>query len=127
MVVIGITIATVVSFLASAVLYAVPPVSALVTRSSTPRPGLSTAVQIGSVVLRSLLASCLVAGVMLAAGWHGAGAGALLGLGLSVLPLTLLMGGVVHENTALPVAGIHLLDWVIKLAIIGAIVGNFVQ
>ena len=122
---IGIAIATVASFLASALLYAVPAVAGLVSRSSTPRPGLSTAVQIGSVVLRSLLASCLVAGLMLAAGWHGAVAGALLGLGLSVMPLILLMGGVVHENTALPVAGIHLLDWILKLAIIGAIVGAF--
>ena len=125
MIVIGIALATVVSFLASALLYAVPKVSSLVARSSTPRPGLSTTAQIGSVAVRGLLASCLVAGLMLAAGWHGAGTGALLGLGLSTLPLILLMGGVVHENTALPVAGVHLLDWVVKLTIIGAIVGIF--
>ena len=54
MIIWGIAIATVVSFLASAVLYALPPVSALVTRTSTPRPGLSVAAQMGSVVLRSL-------------------------------------------------------------------------
>jgi hypothetical protein len=122
----GIAIATIVSFIASAVLYALPPVSALVTRTSTPRPGLSVAAQMGSVVLRSLLASGLVAGLMVAASWHGAAAGALLGLALSVLPLILLLGGVVHENTAPSVATVHLLDWVIKLTVIGAIVGLFV-
>nr|WP_207479164.1 hypothetical protein [Microbacterium sp. SD291] len=63
---------------------------------------------------------------MSAAGWHGALAGGLLGLSLSVLPLILLMGGVIHENTALPAAGIHLLDWIVKLTVIGAILGLFI-
>ncbi|WP_309127086.1 DUF1761 family protein [Microbacterium sp.] len=126
MIVLGIAIATVTSFIASAALYAVPQVSGLVTRNSTPRPGLSPAVQIGSVALRSLIASCLVAGLMAAADWHGAATGALLGLALSALPLILLMGGVVHENTALPTAGVHLLDWVLKLTIIGTVIGLFI-
>ncbi|WP_217183892.1 DUF1761 family protein [Streptomyces sp. AC495_CC817] len=125
MLTIGILIATVVSFAASAVLYALPPVGALITRTSTPRPGVPVAVQMGSVVVRSLLAALLVAGLMAAAGWHGAGAGALLGLGLSVMPLILLFGGVVHEGTAIPTACVHLLDWVIKLTATGAIVGLF--
>ncbi|WP_223624893.1 DUF1761 domain-containing protein [Microbacterium sp. EST19A] len=121
----GIIIATVVSFVASAVLYAIPPVSAVVTRASTPRPGMPVSVQMLSVVVRSLVASCLVAGLMLAADWHGALPGIGLGLALATLPLILLMGGVVHENTALPAAGIHLLDWILKLVLIGAIVGFF--
>lgn len=126
MIVLAISLATVASFLASAALYAVPPVSALLTRTSTPRPGLPVIAQMASVVLRSIIASCLVAGLMAAAGWHGAGSGVLLGLALSALPFILLLGGVVHENTALPAAGIHLLDWVVKLAVIGAIVGSFI-
>ena len=126
MIVWGIIIATVVSFIASAVLYAIPAVSAVVTRTSTPRPGLPVAAQMASVVVRSLIASCLVAGLMLAADWHGSLAGVVLGLSLAALPLILLMGGVVHENTALPTAGIHLIDWIAKLVIIGAIVGLFV-
>lgn len=126
MIALGIAIATIVSFVASAVLYAAPPVAALVTRASTPRPGLPVAAQMASVVLRSLLASSLIAGLMLAAGWNGPAAGALLGLALVVMPLILLMGGVIHENTALPVAGIHLVDWIVKLTLIGAIVGLFV-
>jgi len=126
MIPLGIALATVASFVASAALYALPPVSALVMRTSTPRPGLSRGAQIASVAVRSLVASCLVAGLRLAAGWHGPLAGALLGLALSVLPLILLMGGVVHENTAVGAAGIHLVDWIVKLTLTGAIVGLFV-
>ncbi|WP_029268089.1 MULTISPECIES: DUF1761 domain-containing protein [unclassified Microbacterium] len=126
MIVPAIALATVASFIASALLYAVPPVSALISRTSTPRPGLPVAAQMASVALRSLIVSCLVAGLMIAAGWHGAGSGSLLGLALCTLPLVLLMGGVVHENTALSAAGVHLLDWILKLVIIGAIVGSFV-
>jgi len=126
MIVPAIVLATVASFIASALLYAVPPVSALISRTSIPRPGLPVAAQMASVALRSLIVSCLVAGLMIAAGWHGAGSGSLLGLALCTLPLVLLMGGVVHENTALPAAGVHLLDWILKLVIIGAIVGSFV-
>lgn len=126
MVVLAIVTATVASFLASAILYAIPAVSTLVARTSTARPGLSTAVQVGSVVLRSLIASCLIAGLMIAAGWSGAGSGALLGLSLVTVPAILLMGGVVHENTAIPTAGVHLLDWTIKLVLIGTIIGLFV-
>lgn len=126
MIVLAIALATVASFIASALLYALPPVSALISRTSTPRPGLPVVAQMASVVLRSLIVSCLVAGLMAAAGWHGAGSGALLGLALCTLPLVLLMGGVVHENTAPSAAGVHLLDWILKLVIIGAIVGSFV-
>lgn len=125
MIALGILIATVASFVFSAVLYALPPVSALLARTSTPRPGITPLVQMASVVLRSILASVLIVGLMMAADWHGPAAGALLGLALSVLPALLLLGGIVHENTAVSIAGIHLLDWVAKLVIIGAIVGLF--
>ncbi|GAA1154859.1 DUF1761 family protein [Microbacterium oxydans] len=125
MIILAVALATLALFIASAALYALPPVSAAISRTSTPRPGLPVVAQMASVVLRSLIASCLVAGLMLAAGWHGIGTGALLGLALSALPLTLLMGGVVHEGTAPSAAGIHLLDWTLKLVIIGAIVGSF--
>ncbi|MEU4014288.1 DUF1761 domain-containing protein [Microbacterium sp. NPDC028030] len=125
MIALAVTLATVASFVASAALYALPPVAALISRTSTPRPGMPVVAQMASVVLRSLIVACLVAGLMAAAGWHGVGAGTLLGLALCSLPFVLLMGGVVHENTALSAAGIHLLDWVLKLTIIGAIVGSF--
>jgi hypothetical protein len=126
MIAVGILIATIVSFIASAVLYAIPPASRLLARTSTPRPGIPFPVQMLSVVLRSLLASFLIAGLMIAADWHGPAAGGLLGLALTLMPLILLFGGVVHENTAIPTAGLHLLDWIIKLTLIGILVGLFV-
>ena len=124
--ILGIAIAAVVSFVFSAILYGLPPVAKLVTRSSTPRPGIPVVAQMLLVVLRSLIAAVLIAGLMLAAGWHGPAQGVLLGLALSPFPALLLLGGVVHENTPIPVALVHLTDWVAKLAICGVIVGLFV-
>ncbi|GAA1056214.1 hypothetical protein GCM10017608_27120 [Agromyces luteolus] len=125
MVVLGVAIATVASFIASAALYAVPRVAAVVASASTPRPGIPVPMQMAAVLLRSLLVAALVAGLLIAAGWSGAAAGAVLGLALAVLPAVLLMGAVIHENVPIPVAAIHLLDWAIKLVLIGAIVGVF--
>ncbi|MEV6769606.1 DUF1761 domain-containing protein [Nocardia sp. NPDC051030] len=121
--ILGILIATVITFIFSAVLYALPPVARLMQRASTPRPDLPLPVMMASVVLRSLVAACLVAGLMAAAGWHGAGSGALLGLALGVLPVTILSGAVVHESTPIPLAAVHSIDWIAKLVIIGAVVG----
>jgi hypothetical protein len=126
MIVLGIVLATIVSFLASAILYALPPAGALMSRSSTPRPGIPAPAQMILVVLRSLVTAAMVAGIMMAAGWHGAASGVLLGLGLVPLPAMLLLGGVIHESTPIPLAGLHLLDWTMKLAIIGALVGAFI-
>ena len=125
MIIIGIALATLLSFVASAVFYALPPVSKLIAQESSPRAGVPVPAQIGSVVLRSLLTSSLVAGLMVAANWHGAGVGALLGLSLTILPFVLLFGSVIHEGTGVRVAAIHLTDWIVKLIIIGAAVGLF--
>ncbi len=108
--ILGIAIATVVSFVFSAVLYGLPPVSKMIARTSSPRPGIPVVAQLLLVVLRSLVTAALVAGLMVAAGWHGPAQGALLGLALVPLPAMLLLGGVIHEGTQVPVALIHLLD-----------------
>ncbi|MEU6246558.1 DUF1761 domain-containing protein [Glycomyces sp. NPDC047010] len=121
--ILAIAAATVASFVWSAVLYGAPPVAAYVQRHSTPRPGLPTAVQMAAVLTRSLVAACLVAGLMHAAGWSGTAAGAILGLALGVLPTAILSGAVVHEGIPVALAGIHSLDWVVKLAVIGTLVG----
>jgi hypothetical protein len=63
---------------------------------------------------------------MVAANWHGAGAGAVLGLALTTLPAVLLFGAIIHEGTPIRVAAIHLTDWASKLVIIGALVGLFI-
>lgn len=126
MIILGVALATIVSFIASAVLYAAPPVARLITSRSTPRPGIPVAVQMLLVVARSLVMALLVLGLMVAAGWHGAGTGALLGLALACVPAVLLIGSIVHENTPVPVAAVHFLDWLLKLVIVGALVGLFV-
>jgi len=125
MIALGIALATIVSFVASAALYAIPPISRLIGSRSTARPGIPVIVQMLFVVLRSLVMSLLVLGLMVTAGWHGAGCGALLGLALASLPAVLLLGSVVHENTPIPVAAVHFTDWLLKLVIIGALVGAF--
>jgi len=116
MLILGVALATVVSFIASAVLYAAPPVSRLIAARNTARPGIP-------FVAQMLL---LVLGLMASAGWHGAAGGALLGLALASLPAVLLLGSVVHENTPIPVALVHFIDWLVKLVIIGALVGAFI-
>ncbi|SDK92111.1 Protein of unknown function [Glycomyces sambucus] len=123
MVLIAVLTAAVASFVFSAVLYGAPPVAAYVGRHGTPRPGVPVAVQMGAVLLRSLVAAGLVAGLMHAAGWEGAGAGALLGLALGALPAAILAGAVVHEGIPVALAAIHAFDWVAKLVLIGALVG----
>jgi hypothetical protein len=123
MVFIAIAVAAVVSFVFSAVLYGAPPVAAYVGRHSTPRPGVPVAVQMAAVLARSLIAAMPIAGLMHAAGWEGAGSGALLGLALGVLPAVILAGAVVHENVPVPLAAIHSFDWIAKLTLIGALVG----
>ncbi|MGX5696345.1 DUF1761 family protein [Agromyces soli] len=126
MIILGVALATIASFIASAALYALPPVARLIAASSTPRPGIPVVVQMLLVVLRSLVMSLLVLGIMAAAGWHGALVGAVLGLALASLPAVLLLGSVVHENTPIPVALVHFTDWLIKLVTIGALVGAFI-
>ncbi|MFB9658452.1 DUF1761 family protein [Glycomyces mayteni] len=121
--ILAIAAATVASFVWSAALYGTPPVAAYVQRHSTPRPGMPVAAQMAAVLARSLVAACLIAGLMHAAGWSGLGAGALLGLALGALPTAILTGAVVHEGIPVPLAALHSLDWVVKLAVIGALVG----
>ena len=75
-------------------------------------------------VLRNLANAALVAGLMVAAGWHGIGAAVLLGLALSTRPVVLLTRSVVHEGVPIRTAATHVLDWLIKLAVIGAIAGG---
>lgn len=125
MIILGVALATIVSFIASAALYAIPPVSRLIAAESTVRPGIPVVGQMLLVVLRSLVMALLVLGIMLVAGWHRAGAGALLGLALASVPAVLLLGSVVHENTPIRVALVHFTDWLVKLVVIGALVGAF--
>ena len=126
MFILGVALATIVSFIASAALYAMPRVSRLIGSQETARPGIPFVAQMLLVILRSLMMSLLALGLMATAGWHGAASGALLGLALASLPAVLLLGSVVHENTPVPVAAVHFIDWLVKLVVIGALVGAFI-
>ncbi|MFE3443562.1 DUF1761 family protein [Nocardia sp. NPDC059180] len=126
MVVVGVVVAAIVSFVISAVLYATPPVAELVSRTSTPRPGFGLPVQMAFVLLRGLLAAAVLAILLVAGDWHGVGAGAALGAVVAILPVTILAGAIVHENVPVPTALVHMTDWVLKLVISGVVLGLFI-
>ncbi|MGW6118336.1 DUF1761 family protein [Nocardia sp. NPDC055165] len=126
MIVTGVVVAAVVSFVISAVLYATPPIAALVSRTSTPRPGISMPVQMLFVVLRGLLAAGVLAALLVAGDRHGIAAGAAVGAIVAVLPVTILAGAIVHENVPIPTALVHMTDWVLKLVVSGVVLGMFV-
>ncbi|MEU0874686.1 DUF1761 family protein [Nocardia brasiliensis] len=125
MVVAGIAVAAVVSFVISAVLYAAPPVAALVSRTSTPRPGIGLPVQMVFVLLRGLLAAAVLAILLMIGDRHGVAAGAALGAIVAILPVTILAGAIVHENVPIPTALVHMTDWVLKLIVSGVVLGLF--
>ncbi|MEJ7651782.1 MAG: DUF1761 family protein [Nakamurella sp.] len=125
MLVLGIALAAIASFVVSAALYSLPPVAALISRTSTPRRGVRVPVQMLFVLVRGLIAAALLAVLLLTADRHGAGAGAALGAILAVLPVTILSGAVVHENVPIRTALVHMADWVLKLVISGLVVGLF--
>ncbi|WP_282781031.1 MULTISPECIES: DUF1761 family protein [unclassified Nocardia] len=126
MIVAGVCLAAVVSFALSAALYAIPPITALISRTSTPRPGIGVPAQMGFVVLRGLLAAAVLAALLLAGDRHGVGAGAALGAIVAILPVTILAGAIVHENVPIPTALVHMTDWVLKLVVSGAVLGLFI-
>jgi Protein of unknown function (DUF1761) len=116
---VGIVIAAAAAFVLSAVYYGAMPAPAD-AEHGPPRP---TAALVIVELLRNLAVAALVAGVLAAADWTGLGAGVLLGLSLWVLPVVLLAGSVFHEGVPARRAGLHGVDWLIKLVAIGAIVG----
>ncbi|WP_280221728.1 DUF1761 domain-containing protein [Nocardia neocaledoniensis] len=125
MIVAGVVVAAIVSFILSAVLYATPPVAALVARTSTPRPGIGMRVQMLFVLLRGLLAATVPAILLTLGDRQGLGAGTILGVILAIIPVTILAGAIVHENVPIPTALVHMSDWVLKLIVSGAVVGAF--
>lgn len=121
----GIGLAALAAFVLSFVFYAVAPAYPAATDSSEAAAKSLGPAQIIVEVLRNLATAALMAGLMMAAGWNGIGAGVLLGVALFTLPVVLLTGSVVHERVPLRTAATHALDWLIKLAAVGAIIGIF--
>jgi hypothetical protein len=121
----GILIATMTAFVISFAFYAVAPTPSPFAANA---PGVATRPrwwQILIELLRSALVASLIAGLVVAAAWHGPLPGLLLGLALGVLPILLLAGSVLWEQVPVRAAATHAIDWIIKLAAIGTIVGIF--
>jgi hypothetical protein len=79
---------------------------------------------IGVELGRCLVLATVVAGVAAGADVDGWTNGLLLGLALWVgFPFVLWTGAVVHERTPPALAAIHAGDWLVKLLVVGAIVG----
>ena len=118
---VGITIATAVAFVISAIYYGAMPAEP----PSKPDPRRPMIAQLVVELLRNLAVATLVAGLLAAADWGGLGSGVLLALSLWTLPIVLLAGSVFHEGVPRRRAALHAVDWLIKLIAIGAILGPF--
>lgn len=121
MLVLGVAIATVAAFIISSVYYTLAP-ARTVNGQPAPRP---QPWQIVLELVRSALVAGLVAGLMVAAGWHGPVQGLLLGLALFIVPAVILAGSVQWEGVPVRTALLHVGDWLVKLAGIGVIIGVF--
>jgi hypothetical protein len=115
----GIVVATTAAFLVSAVYYGIAPTAQ--PSESVPQRAMGALVLVE--LLRNLAVAALVAGLLAAANWSGLVEGLLVGLSLAILPVVLLAGSVFHEGVPARRAGVHAVDWLIKLVAIGAILG----
>jgi hypothetical protein len=122
-IVLGVVIAMVAGLVTGAIVYGVVPAGPATASVAAPsRPAAAVAVV---ELVRSLAVACLLAGLLAAGEWSGSAAGALLGIALWTLPAVLLAGSVFHDGVAPRQAALHALDWAVKLAAIGAVVGLF--
>lgn len=121
MIALGIVIALAAGFVISAIYYGAMPAPPP-SEPATQRPMIA---QLMVELLRNLAVAVLVAGLLAAGDGKGLGTGALLGLSLWTLPVVLLLGSVFHEAVPKRRAALHAVDWLIKLVVIGAIIGLF--
>jgi Protein of unknown function (DUF1761) len=119
MIAVGILIATPAAFIVSAAYYSAIPQ----TTGSQAAPQRTVAATILVELARNLIVAMLIAGLLTAADWSGLADGVLLGLALWAVPVVLLAGAVFHEGAPTSRAALHGIDWLIKLVIVGAIVG----
>jgi Protein of unknown function (DUF1761) len=116
---VGILIATPVAFIVSGAYYSAVPQP----KGAQPAPKRAIAATIIVELARNLIVATLIARILAAADWKGPADGVLLGLGLWAIPLVLLAGAVFHEGAPMGGAALHAIDWLIKLVVVGAIVG----
>jgi hypothetical protein len=75
------------------------------------------------VVAQSLIVALMVAYFVSRLGITGFASAASLGALLWIFPAAILLGSVVHEGVPLALAAIHAGDWLVKLLLIGVVVG----
>ena len=120
---IAVGVATIAAFVLSGAWYAVIPWPASgadgAARADSPSPLVLLA-----EILRSAVVATVVAGLAAELDVLSFGKGALLGLILWVgFPAVLFAGSIIHEHYPVRLGALHLGDWLLKLALIGAIVG----
>lgn len=122
MAVVAVAVAALAGFVASGVYYAVAPAPSAQEGHAPPKR--STPLTVLVELLRSAAVATMVAVLVSLASIEGAGEGALIGLLLVILPVTLLVGSVFHEGVTIRSAALHAGDWLLKLLVIGAVVGT---
>ena len=75
------------------------------------------------VIAQSLIVAFMVAYFVSRVGISGFAGAAGLGALLWIFPAAILLGSVVHEGVPLALAAIHAGDWLVKLLLIGVVVG----
>jgi Protein of unknown function (DUF1761) len=120
----AVAVATVAAFLLSGAWYAVLPAPPAASEAGDP-PGTETSPPVLlAEILRSAVVVIVVAGLAAELGSVDIAEGAALGLVLWVgFPAVLFAGSIIHEHYPRRLAAIHLGDWLLKLALIGAIIG----
>ena len=112
-------VATLAAFLLSGAWYAMLPAQSPATGAGAPAAAVLLA-----EILRSAVVATVVAGLAAELDAVGIGEGALLGVVLWIgFPVVLFAGSIVHERYPARLAALHLGDWLLKLALIGAVVG----
>ncbi|GAB3251528.1 DUF1761 domain-containing protein [Arthrobacter pigmenti] len=116
--------AAVAAFIASGAYYSLAGGQLSKLSDAYAEPGRMSLWEVIAELLRSLVTAAIVAGLVEWTGGDSIGAAILLGFLLWIgFPLVLLAGSVLHEKVPAKLAAIHAGDWLIKLVLIGFLIG----
>ena len=121
----AVVVATSAAFLLSGAWYALLPAqSSPSATGEAPAAKASSSPVLAGEILRSAVVATVIAGLAATLDAASIGEGALLGLVLWVgFPAVLFAGSIIHERYPVRLAAVHLGDWLLKLVLIGVIVG----
>lgn len=121
MIILGVVVASVAAFIVSGAWYA-----AFGSRLARLHPAYQESSMTPATIVLELTRSALVAiGIAFlgdAVGIDDLGQAVLLGVGLTVFPVAILSGSVLHERVPLQLAAIHTGDWIVKLPLISTVI-----